>query len=125
MFSETVQREVEAEGNLRGYLKKNLDALKPNEDIEKYALHGFWGSVEQLLELYVEKGNEYLVQHMTKIREAIRQHKQPRVMETLKRHIKVDWECEVKPCGYPLNEALKEVELCCGNCFQCAYVSEY
>ena len=125
MFSEAIQREVETEGDLRTYLKKNLDVLDLGVDIEKYALHGFWGDVEQLLELYVEKGNEYLVQHMVKIREAIRQHKQPRVMETLTRHIKVDWEQEVKPCGYPMNEALKEVELCCGNCFQCTYVKEY
>ena len=86
--------------------------------------HGFWGDPKQLLELYVEKGNEYLVDHMVKIKEAIRQGKQPRVMETQRRHLKVDWNDEIKPCGLALNEALNKMELCCGNCFQCAYLVE-
>jgi len=126
MFSEAVKKEVENEGNLRKYLKKNLETLeiRENNKIVKYALHGFWGNAKQLLELYAEKGNEYLIQHMVKIREAIRQRKQPRIMETQKRHIHVDWDQEVKPCGHPMNDALKTVELCCGNCFQCAYLNK-
>ena len=123
MFSKEVQTEVEKEGNLREYLKKNLDSLTVGEDIVKFALHGFWGNPKQLLELYVEKGNEYIVEHMVKIKEALRQGKQPRVMETQKRHLKVDWSKEIKPCGLALNEALKKMELCCGNCFSCAYVT--
>ena len=69
MFSKPIQVEVEKEGNLREYLKKNLDSLNVGEDIVKYALHGFWGNPKQLLELYVEKGNEYIVEHMVKIKE--------------------------------------------------------
>jgi len=122
MFSKQVQNEVKREGNLREYLRKNLGSLKVDEDIVKFALHGFWGNPKQLLELYVEKGNEYIVEHMVKIKEAIRQGKQPRVMETQRRHLKVDWSKEIRPCGLSMNEALKKMELCCGNCFHCAYV---
>jgi len=121
MFSKEVQNEVEKEGNLRGYLQKKHDSIKVDEDVVKFALHGFWGDVKQLLELYVEKGNEYIVDHMVKIKEAFRQGKQARVMETQKRHLKVDWNKEIRPCGLSLNEALKKLELCCSNCFQCAY----
>ena len=121
MFSKEVQTEVEKEGNLRDYLKKNLDSLNVGEDIVKFALHGFWGDPKQLLELYVEKGNEYIVEHMVKIKEALRQGKQPRVMETQKRHLKVDWNKEIRPCGITLDEALKTMKLCNGNCFSCAY----
>ncbi len=121
MFSKKVQTEVEREGNLREYLKKSLDSMSAGDDIVKFALHGFWGNVKQFLELYVEKGNEYLVDHMVKIKEAFRQGKQPRVMETLKRHLKVDWSKEIRPCGLSMTEALKKMELCCGNCFHCAY----
>ena len=122
MFSKEVQTEVEKEEDLREYLKKNLDSLTVGEDIVKFALHGFWGDPKQLLELYVEKGNEYIVEHMVKIKEAFRQGKQPRVMETQRRHLKVDWNKEIRPCGLFMNEALKKMELCCGNCFHCAYV---
>ena len=122
MFSKKVQTELEKYGNLREYLKKNLNSITVGDEIVKFALHGFWGDAKQLLELYVEKGNEYIVEHMVKIKEAIRQGKQPRVMETQIRHLKVDWSKEIRPCGLPLNEALKKMELCCGNCFQCAYL---
>lgn len=127
IFSNRIQKEVEKEGDLRTCLKKNLNSLEIREDkdIVKYASHGFWGDVKQLLELYVEKGNEYIVKHMVKVREAIRQKKQPRVMETQKRHINVDWNREIRPCGVPLEKAVKTMELCCGNCFQCAYLNEY
>ncbi|HUU88011.1 MAG TPA: DNA polymerase [Candidatus Glassbacteria bacterium] len=121
MFSKEVQNEVEREGNLREYLKKNLDSMKVGEDIVKFALHGFWGDPKQLLELYVEKGNEYIVDHMVKIKEALRQGKQPRVMESQKRHLKIDWSKEIRPCGLSMNVALKKMELCVGSCFQCAY----
>lgn len=61
---------------------------------------------------------------MVKIKEAIRQGKQPRIMETQKRHLKVDWNKEITPCRLDINEALKEMELCCGNCFPCAYLNK-
>ena len=121
MFSKHIQKEVEKVGTLRKYLKYNLDFLTAGEDIVKFALHGFWGDVKQLLKLYVEKGNEYIVDHMVKVKEALRQGKQSRVMETQRRHLKVDWNKEIRPCGLAIKEALKEKELCCGKCFTCAY----
>jgi hypothetical protein len=123
IFSKQLQTKIEKDGNLREYLKKNLDSLNVGEDIAKFALHGFWGDVKQLLELYVDKGNEYIVSHMVKVKEALRQGKQARVMETQKRHLKVDWSKEIKPCGCSMDEALKKMELCCGNCFHCAYLN--
>ena len=110
MFSKEVQIRVEAEGDLREYLKKNIDSLRVGEDIVKFALHGFWGDPKQLLELYVEKGNEYIVDHMVKIKETFRQGKQPMVMETQRRHLKVDWSKEIRPCGLSMNEALNKME---------------
>jgi len=92
------------------------------EDIVKFAFHGFWGDVKQLLELYVDKGNEYIVDHMVKIKEAVRQGKQPRIMETQKRHLNVDWGNQIRSCGLPINEASKTMGLCCGNCFFCGYL---
>jgi hypothetical protein len=91
------------------------------EDIVKYALHGFWGYVWQLLELYRDKSDEYLAQHMTKIRESIRQRKQPRVMETQQRRLRVNWENEVGFCGLTKTIALETQELCTDQCYNCPY----
>ena len=62
-------------GDLRKYLKKNLDRLEVGKDIVKYATHGFWGNVKDLLRLYVEGNNDYEVMHMTKPRQSLRQNK--------------------------------------------------
>ena len=44
---------------------------------------------------------------MTKIRESIKQKKAPRVMETQKRRIHVNWEDEIGLCGYRKADAIK------------------
>ncbi|MCJ7759799.1 hypothetical protein MUP59_01485, partial [Candidatus Bathyarchaeota archaeon] len=95
-------------------LKKNLNSLDLKKDVVKYAFHGIWGSMalQQVLKMYAEKTNEYITQHMVKIREGIRQGKQPRVMEIQSRTLKVDWEKEVGLCGHVKKEALKGFELC-------------
>jgi len=125
MFSKEAQREVfeEYNGDLRQNLKHNLEKLDLQADVVKYALHGSWGDVYTLLDLYKSKGTEYIVKHMNKIRESLRQRKQPRIMETRRRHIRVDWkkEKQIMPCGLTKNEALKEKELCNKNCLTCAY----
>lgn len=133
MFSDEIQKEVMKEfgGDLRGWLRKNLPSieehLKTNpQDLwdffPKYALHGSQRlSVTELLRLYRDKSNEYLVKHMTKIREAIRQGKQARVMETRSRRLGINWEKEIMPCGLTRKQAIKEKELCSLNCFTCAY----
>ena len=121
MFSREVQKEAESHGDVRQYLKQNLKRLDLAEDIVRYATHGFWGTPRQLLELYVEKSNEYTVQHMVKIREAIRQSKQARVMETQVRHIGLNWKNEYGFCGQLKNQALTQIESCTNNCFMCAH----
>lgn len=137
MFSEEIQKEVMGEfgGDLRGWLKKNLplieEHLKTNPQdkwrfFPKYALHGFWGSVTELLRLYRDKSNEYLAKHMTKIKEAIRQNKQARVMETRPRRLGIDWRDEIMPCGMTVNDALKQKELCVApRCYECSYVQDF
>jgi len=121
MFSPEIEREAESFSDLRQYLKQNLERLDPSKDIVRYATHGFWGTPKQLLELYIEKGNEYVVQHMVKTREAIRQNKQARVMEAQTRHIGVDWKTEYGLCGQPKNQAITYVDSCVENCFNCAH----
>ena len=123
MFSPQIEEEAESFGVLRQYLKRNLERLDLTKDVVRYATHGFWGTPKQLLELYVQKGNEYIVQHMVKIREAIRQSKQPRVMETQVRHISVNWENEFGLCGYPKVQAMTQVDSCLDNCFTCPHCS--
>lgn len=119
MFSKKVQDGVESRGDLREYLHDNLsEALN---GAVKYATHGFWGSLEQLLQLYADKGSEYVIQHMTKIRESVRQQKQARVMETQKRRLRVDWENERGLCGLPKKDAIGQFELCNLRCFACAH----
>jgi len=120
MFSPKIQ-EVESFGNLREYLKRNLNQLNTTTDIVRYATHGFWGTPRQLLELYVEKGNEYTVQHMTKIREAIRQGKQARIMTTQRRTLRVNWEDELGLCGFKKKDAIHTYEMCNLQCLRCPY----
>jgi len=47
-------------------------------------------------------------------------------MEIQKRHVKIDWskEKQIMPCGLPKRKAIKEKELCNGNCGTCAYNHE-
>jgi len=121
MFSPEIQKKAESLGDLRQYLKQNIEGLDLTKDIVRYATHGFWGLLRQLLELYVEKGNDYIVQHMVKIREAIKQNKRPRIMETQTRHIGVNWETEYGLCGHPRAEAVVRMDSCSDNCFLCAH----
>ena len=138
MFSKEIQKEVMGEfgGDLRGWMRKNLnlieERLKANpQDLwnffPKHALHGSQGlSVIELLKLYRDKSNEYLTRHMTKTREAIRQGKKPRIMETRPRRLAVNWENEIMPCELALKDAQKQKELCVApRCYECAYAQEF
>jgi hypothetical protein len=60
---------------------------------------------------------------MTKTREAIRQRKRARVMETQRRTLNIEWQNEIGFCGVPKQEALEQKELCNNQCFLCAYVT--
>ena len=121
IFSREVQKEAESHGDLRQYLKQNLERLDLAEDVVRYATHGFWGTPRQLLELYVEKGNGSTVHHMLKIRVAIRRSKQARVMESQLRHIGINWENEYGFCGQRKAQAIIHTDSCTDNCFTCAH----
>ncbi|KXB04475.1 hypothetical protein AKJ50_02340 [candidate division MSBL1 archaeon SCGC-AAA382A13] len=131
MFSPNVQDQVMNDygGDLRAWLGVNLPILEETDSlrelIPKYALHGFWGSPVQLLSLYKEKENEYLIEHMNKIRESIREGRQPRKMEERKRKIRIDWTQEIGLCGWKKGEAVKEWEMCTGACSKCPYAQEF
>jgi hypothetical protein len=123
MFSKEIQEEVERYGDLREYLRDNF--REACDGVLKYATHGFWGSPDQLLQLYADKGTEYVTQHMTKIRESIRQQKQPRVMESQTRRLWINWENERGLCGLPRKDAITQFELCNGKCFMCPYAQTF
>ncbi|MEM3665187.1 MAG: DNA polymerase [Candidatus Jordarchaeales archaeon] len=92
MFSNERQKEIMQEGDLREYLNKELDSMEIGKDIVKYALHGFQGNVYTLLNLIAKNEKTYKTKHMVKIREAIRQHKQARIMETQTRTLNIPLE---------------------------------
>jgi hypothetical protein len=121
IFSKEIQERVMEEGSLRSYLEAHLDELEVGRDIVKFATHGFWGSPHQLLELYVNEETDYFTKHMNKIRESLKQHKTPRIMEDIKRSIAINWYDERGTCGLPKRQAMRERELCTGSCFTCAY----
>ena len=123
MFSQETQKEILYIGSLRGWLQENLETIDAWNDkrIIKHALHGFWGNIKQLLELYTTEKHGYTKKHMTKIKESIKQNKYPRIMETLQRKIHVDWKKEKGLCGIPKNQAYKQMEMCNLQCFTCAY----
>ncbi|MCM8804733.1 MAG: DNA polymerase [Candidatus Omnitrophica bacterium] len=59
-----------------------------NNNLKKYALHGFMGNSEQLLKMYNDKKYEYNVTHIFKIKEGLRQNKIPAKMYELKKTLK-------------------------------------
>lgn len=121
IFSRHLQEDIKKVGDLKKYLKMNLNNLNIDVDIVKYATHGFRGDVKDLLRLYVESENKYMIQHMNKIRESLRQNKQPRVMESQKRVLKVNWEDERGFCGMKKGQAIISYDMCNDNCFTCAH----
>lgn len=94
MFSMRKQREF-ADSNFpfSVWLKNVLPSLEfgKDKDIVKCATHGFWGKPSRLLEMVASDEYFYEVKRMRKIREALRQHKNPRVMFTQKRALNMDW----------------------------------
>jgi hypothetical protein len=118
--NETAQK-VEEYGNLREYLKAvDIWSLKVPTDIVKYAHHGFWGNVHQLLELYRDQSRKYICNHMTRIRESLRQDKNPRVNEIQIRGLNVNWKDEVGFCG--MKKDARAQELCTNQCYTCPYL---
>lgn len=60
------------------------------KEIKKYALHGFHSNIEKLMELYNRKGHEYTYNHMTKIKESIKQKIHPFQMIQKKANLHLD-----------------------------------
>lgn len=61
--------------------------------LEKFALHGFWGSVEELINMIKESRINYKCQHMFKLRESMRMTNikpTPFMMNEIERSIKVN-----------------------------------
>lgn len=94
MFSIDRQKEF-LESRLRfvEWLSNVLSSLEigRNKDVVKFATHGFWGKPSRLLEMVANNKYVYEVTRMRKIREALRQHKNPRVMFIQKRALKMNW----------------------------------
>jgi hypothetical protein len=57
-------------------------------NIIDYALHGFCGTVEQLLEMIEHKVNEYEVKHIFKVKEALKQGKKPLKEEIVRKQLR-------------------------------------
>ena len=83
-------------GDFVKYLQVERRSFR-NEDFVKYALHGFQRNVDTLLQMIEENRHEYYSRHMTTIREALRQHKQPRLMINQKRGLNMNWQKLNKP----------------------------
>lgn len=78
----------------RCILFRNKLYLHYNEagDLKKFALHGFSGSPEQLLELYRKKTSKYTIDHLFKVREALIQKQVPLAMvKGVARQLRIDW----------------------------------
>lgn len=64
-----------------------MNGVKP----KKYALHGFWGSRDDLVRLVAERGREYTVEHLYRLKEAQRQGRIPLKAYIQKREVDIDW----------------------------------
>ena len=61
-------------------------------ELKKYALHGFQGSVKELLDLIVSRKNDYSVNHILKVREATRLRKEALKMTKLDKSFHFNWD---------------------------------
>lgn len=92
MFSKDRQKEILENGDFHGYLRKEQDSMVIGKDIVKFALHGFQRNVYTLLAMVGQDKHEYYVRHMVKIREALKQNIQPRMMVNQKRGLRLNWQ---------------------------------
>lgn len=66
---------------------------------KKYALHGFWGTFDELLAMTERKVTKYQVEHLYKVREALNQGLQPLKTYTQKREVQIEWEAYIDDVG--------------------------
>lgn len=85
---------VEVSGDcylLRNKLYLHYKGRKNGGKPEKYALHGFWGKVEDLIKLIEERGNKYKINHIYKVREALNQGRVPLKSYEQEREVNLEW----------------------------------
>jgi hypothetical protein len=58
----------------------------------KYALHGFWGSVDELLAMVAGRRIHYEVEHLYRMKEANKQGKTPLKSYLQEREVYIDWQ---------------------------------
>lgn len=87
---------VEVSGDcviLRNKLYLHYDGpMKPGGKPAKYALHGFWGTVDDLLALVAGREIHYSVEHLYRMKEANKQGKIPLRSYVQHREVNIDWE---------------------------------
>jgi hypothetical protein len=76
---------------LRNKLYLHYDGPMKKGPPKKYALHGFWGSVDDLLALVAGRQIHYAVDHLYRMREAFVQGKTPLKSYHQKREVNIDW----------------------------------
>lgn len=68
-------------------LRRKCDA----QVLEKFALHGFQGRPQQLIDCFKNKNKDYKINHMFKVREAYRQGKKALAMQVVDRSVDIDF----------------------------------
>ncbi len=64
-----------------------LESGKKAQMLEKYALHGFIGTPQNLIDMFDKKQNKYKTEHLYKVREALRQKKTPLDFQVVDREL--------------------------------------
>jgi hypothetical protein len=87
--------DVEVKGDcilLRNKLYLHYDgAMTPGIPPKKYALHGFWGKVDDLLALVAAREIRYTISHLYRMKEAAKQGKVPLKSYRQEREVNIDW----------------------------------
>jgi len=77
---------------LRNKLYLHYDGPMNGVPPKKYALHGFWGTVDQLLDLVEKRETKYTVEHLYRVNEARIQGLVPLKTYVQKREAQIEWE---------------------------------
>jgi hypothetical protein len=76
----------------RNKLYLHYDGKMSDNKLVKFALHGFMGKASNLLDLYQRREQDYKVDHLFKIKEALIQKQVPlKMTKALDRALKIDW----------------------------------
>lgn len=82
---------------LRNKLYLHYDGkMTPGNPPKKYAMHGFWGGVDDLLALVAAREIRYCVNHIYRMKEAAVQNKVPLKSYRQEREVNIDWSSYVE-----------------------------